>query len=138
MGAKTRMQATTKNLYSATEAGEAINTQVLQNWKYALGENASKFLRKVSGIYFQEAPQLLRAIAVAVAKGDAVALKEKAHKLKSSSAALGARTLSQVCQQLESMGCLGVIPDAPEILWHLSAEYEKFKVALEIECQQWQ
>lgn len=79
--------------------------------------------------------ELVQAFATAVAQGDAIALRHAAHTLKSTSATLGAKTLSQFCKDLEVMGKPGAIADAEALVSLLEGEYAKVQAALLIERQ---
>jgi HPt (histidine-containing phosphotransfer) domain-containing protein len=86
--------------------------------------------------YLQESAVHLQAIKAAVTKGNANALEYEAHTLKSSSAALGAKSIANLCQELELMGFTGAIEGALEKFLQLEAEYETLKSALQIKRHQ--
>ncbi|HEY9830916.1 MAG TPA: Hpt domain-containing protein, partial [Stenomitos sp.] len=67
---------------------------------------------------------------------DAQALRQSAHTLRSSSANLGAMNLSHLCKELERIGRAGTTTDASEWIVQVEAEYEKVKVALQLEYEQ--
>jgi PAS domain S-box-containing protein len=81
--------------------------------------------------YLEEAPKLLQTLTLAVAEGNVTALEQAAHSLKSSSAMLGAIQISQLCQQLETMGEQNTLTGATELLSRLRREYETIEVALQ-------
>ena len=58
----------------------------------------------------------------AAAAEEPVILRRTAHSLKSSSAIIGARGLSEIARQLEDAGRAGEIARAPELLRSLRAE----------------
>jgi signal transduction histidine kinase/DNA-binding response OmpR family regulator/HPt (histidine-containing phosphotransfer) domain-containing protein len=62
------------------------------------------FVPSLIAEFIASSQQLARAIRDAIATGDSNALAFAAHKLKSSSAQLGARRLSALCQELEAQG----------------------------------
>ncbi len=49
---------------------------------------------------------------------------------------MGAKTLADLCKELETMGRAGTTDAKPEILSQLEAEYEKVKVAWQMEILQ--
>ncbi|MBD1908016.1 Hpt domain-containing protein [Funiculus sociatus GB2-A5] len=126
------------NSDSDNEYGEALDTKVLQKWRESLGESALEFMMGIVDIFVEEAPKKLRAIAIAVAKGDMAALEHQANSFKSSSAALGATKLSKLCQYLESNGRGGSRPDDLGIAIQLYVEYARCKSALYRELQKFQ
>ncbi len=114
---------------------EAINTEVLHTFRNTMGANASAFLAQLIDIYLEETPLLLQAISTALTQQDAAAMQKAAHTLKSSSASLGAMTLSKLCEQIESMGHSGTTAGVGEIVAQIESEYERVKAALQIERQ---
>ncbi|HEY9708565.1 MAG TPA: response regulator, partial [Oculatellaceae cyanobacterium] len=110
---------------------EAIDTSVLQAFRNTMGPNADQFLAQLIEIYLEETPSLLQVMDTAQAQSDATAIKESAHTLKSSSASLGAITLSNLCEQLENLGNSQTTPESLEIISHIEAEYARVKVALQ-------
>lgn len=108
-----------------------IDPQALQNLENTLGEAASKVLAEVIDSYLENAPQLLEVIHAAVLSKDAASLQQAAHTLKSSSAVLGATSLSQLCQELEATGRAGTVEGGAERMLQLRAEYEVVKTALQ-------
>jgi HPt (histidine-containing phosphotransfer) domain-containing protein len=87
-------------------------------------------LTRVVEAYFDSAPGLVEAIADAVAKGDASALADAAHPLKSSSASLGALRLSELCKELEALGRAGSTDGASDLLGELLPEFSRVRSAL--------
>jgi HPt (histidine-containing phosphotransfer) domain-containing protein len=97
------------------------------------GARATAVVAQIIDNYLEEAPQLLQAIRVAVARGDTAALKQAAHTLRGASANLGAIALSQLCKTLEAMGDTGIAAGALAVLSQVEAEYATLKVALQLE-----
>lgn len=110
-----------------------IDPKALQELRDFLGETASETLAEVINSYLNDAPKLLEAIRAAISGRDAVALQQSAHTLKSSSATLGAASLSQICQELEVMGRAGTVAGGAVKVAQLQIEYESVKSALEAE-----
>ncbi len=106
--------------------------------------NKDEILVEVVDHYLEEAPQLLRSLTEAVAKGEAVVLQRVAHTLKSTSAMLGATSLSQLCQKLEALSESICSANAPTVslassvalVSQLETEYEKVQIALRQSLQQ--
>jgi signal transduction histidine kinase/DNA-binding response OmpR family regulator len=110
---------------------EAIDTSVLQAFRHTMGPEADQFLAQLIEIYLEETPSLLQVMAAAQAKSDATAMAQSAHTLKSSSASLGAITLSKLCEQLENLGNSHATVGALEVMTQVESEYERVKVALQ-------
>lgn len=112
-----------------------IDPQVLQAFRHTMGSNASLYLTQLINIYLEDAPDLLQVMSTAVSQGDAAAMEQAAHTLKSSSASLGAITLSKLCVNLEKIGNSKTTTGASEIMSKIQSEYERVKAALLLECQ---
>jgi signal transduction histidine kinase/DNA-binding response OmpR family regulator/HPt (histidine-containing phosphotransfer) domain-containing protein len=114
----------------------AIDAKVLASFREMINENADEILVEMIDCYLEDAPQLLSAIAQAVTQGNAKQLRYATHTLKSSSATLGATTLSHLCKELEVMSRTGHTDGGVDKVPQIEAEYERVKVALELERQQ--
>lgn len=120
---------------NSSSPSEPIEAKVLQSFREMAGDMADLVLVEMIDCYLEEAPKLLSAIAQAIAQNDAMQLRSSAHNLKASSATLGAITLSHVCRKLEVMSRIGNTEYGVDKLPQLEAEYEKVKVALQLERQ---
>jgi signal transduction histidine kinase/CheY-like chemotaxis protein/HPt (histidine-containing phosphotransfer) domain-containing protein len=99
-------------------------------------EGGDRLLARVIGAYFDSAPGLVEAIANALEKGDASALADAAHPLKSSSAALGALRLSELCRELEAIGRAGSTDGASDLLDEFRLEFARVRRALELHADE--
>ncbi|HEY9604301.1 MAG TPA: Hpt domain-containing protein, partial [Allocoleopsis sp.] len=124
--------ADTQNL----EFQSVLDRGILQSLHQMAGAKAPTILHRIINNYLEDAPQLLQGIRDAVTAEDAQALRQSAHTLRSSSANLGAMTLSHLCKELEMMGSSGTLTDAPSYMTQVEAEYEKVKQALLMEDEQ--
>ncbi|MCK6624345.1 MAG: PAS domain S-box protein [Anaerolineae bacterium] len=115
------------------EAAPALDPQVLADLQQLLGEQAPQMMVELIGIYFESAVPLLAQIQTAVQQGDAPTLYRTAHTLKPGSAYLGAMHFVRLCEELESMGRSGQLEGTTAKLIELEAEFERVKLALEIE-----
>jgi len=126
---------------SAPDRYETIfDTQAIASLQEMLGENAAELLAVVIHNYLEDAPNLIAQIQAAVQQQDAAALRFAAHTLKSISATLGAVTLAQLCQELETIGRTGMMAEDWHVnglpqLRHLEVEYEQVKKTLNLELQ---
>ncbi|MBI5672194.1 MAG: Hpt domain-containing protein [Nitrospirae bacterium] len=73
--------------------------------------------------YMDSSPEIIDRIRRAVLSQDAVGLRAAAHRLKSSSAQLGAAALASDCRELEMMGARGESERADETLKKLERHY---------------
>ncbi len=110
-----------------------LDVTILQSLRKMVGDRAQELLAKLIDNYLEDAPCQLRAIQTAIATQDAAQLAFTAHSLRSSSANLGAKTLSQLCKELELIGRAGTTAGAEGILERVEAMYEIVKMALQRE-----
>ena len=113
----------------------AIDAKVLQSFRNMVGENADEILAEMIDCYLEDAPKQLGAIATAVSRANPTLLRQAAHTLKSSSATLGATTLSNFCKDLELAARNGNTEGGLDKVPQLEAEFERVKAALQIERQ---
>lgn len=73
-------------------------------------------LGKILTLYLADSQQLVDTLHGGMATGDAMAVNQAAHSLKSRSAALGALSLSQLCQQIETLSRQGQLKEAETLL----------------------
>ncbi|MGC9502115.1 response regulator [Baaleninema sp.] len=92
-------------------------------------------LEELIELYFEEAPKLLDRIDRAIQTDNAELLRDAAHSMKSTSAALGAMPLSDIAKQLERIGKEGELADAPSLWTRLQSQYQRTIEALERESQ---
>ena len=94
-------------------------------------ENGSKeFLKKIVSIYFRDTPNHIFEIQIGIQEKNPDKILHAAHSLKSTSANIGAMTLSDICQELESNARLKMIDDAVSQLDRIKSEYDVVVTAL--------
>jgi PAS domain S-box-containing protein len=92
------------------------------------------FLDRLIEKYVVSSTEHLGSIRRAVGSGDATALWQAAHALKSSSAMMGASVFAGWCHELEVLGRAATLERAPELLRKLEASYPSVCAALEVEA----
>ena len=108
-----------------------LNIEVLGSIRALISPSNPTFLEQLLEQFFEDAVITLNTILQALEAGDAKALASSAHKLRSSSANLGATRLSELCRILESQGNAGIIPDLNLSKIQLESEYNTAKAALQ-------
>jgi len=111
----------------------ALDPQVLAELQQLLGEQAPQMMVELIDLYFESAVPLLAQMQTAVQHRDALALYRAAHTLKPGSAYLGAMRFVRLCEELESMGRSSQLEGTTARLVELEAEFERVKLALEME-----
>jgi HPt (histidine-containing phosphotransfer) domain-containing protein len=82
---------------------------------------------KIVEMFIPDAEARVERIGRAIKQEDFHGLEEAAHGLKSGAANLGAREMSQLCEQLEMQGELGSIVDAEEIFAKLVKSWSRVR-----------
>jgi CheY-like chemotaxis protein len=108
----------------------SLDPQPLDALRALQQTGGSDVLGKVLRTYLRSAPPLLTALREAVAGGDAAAVRQAAHSLKSSSDQVGALVFSAHCKALEALGRANTLTNAPTILAYLEEEYRVVEAAL--------
>lgn len=121
---------------SADEEDEAVLDQSPLNRIRALHRpGGDDPLTKVIQLYLDDAPVLLQRLTEAVANGDSEALWQTAHRLKSSSANLGATPLTTLCRELEARSREHRLHDVEKLLAKVHAQYRQVQNALHSELE---
>ena len=110
-----------------------LDAKALSRIRAMQREGAPSVLLRVIDIFLGAAPKLLAQMRAAVAGNDPLQLCRAAHSLKSSSANLGATSLSALCRELESMGQTGEMHGAALKVDLVELELESARQALEAE-----
>jgi CheY-like chemotaxis protein/HPt (histidine-containing phosphotransfer) domain-containing protein len=108
---------------AAEGTGSPLDSGLLNNIRALQRPGAPSLLGKIIGLYLDNSPALLQSSREAVAQGDAMALMEAAHSLKSSSANLGATQLATLCKELEQRGRDNDLQGAAELVDEIGKVY---------------
>jgi HPt (histidine-containing phosphotransfer) domain-containing protein len=101
----------------------------LENIRSLQRPGAPDLLGRIVALFKAEAPRLAHSMREAIAAGDSAALVRNAHKLKSSSANLGATRLAELCKAIEAEGRSDRLVDAAQITV-IDGEYARVAAAL--------
>ncbi|ASC72118.1 hypothetical protein XM38_030720 [Halomicronema hongdechloris C2206] len=107
-----------------------IDYGALQTTLASMGANSRDCLTMLLDIFVEETPALIQTMKTAIAHQDASALSFAAHKLKSSSASLGAVSLAERCRLLEGIGKEGDLTHGAAIVTEIEAHYSHVEAAL--------
>ncbi len=108
-----------------------IDTKALDNIRALQRNGKPDILKKTITLFCSDAPRLLESMQQAAAQGNASTLAMAAHRLKSSSANLGAVKLAAQCLQMEMLGCESRAEHAHPLLAEMQAEFQSVRLALE-------
>lgn len=112
---------------SSTE--EAIDRSVLAGLK-ALGGGDNDFVREMIDLFLEQSPRNLEVMRAALDVGDLPAVSKAAHNMKSSSAYLGAKRLSELCGQVEAKAHAKETTFVARGVEALTAEFDAVRRAL--------
>ena len=113
-----------------------IDTGALDTIRGLQQPGAPNLLQKIISIYLDSSQQLVVAINDALASGDAKAMGQNAHALKSSSANVGATALAEVCRALEAASRSDSLTGLNGLGQALNSEYELVIAALHAELKE--
>ncbi|MEA5552517.1 Hpt domain-containing protein [Anabaena cylindrica UHCC 0172] len=114
---------------------DVLDAKVLEELRdIVCSNNVEEFIQLIE-CYLEDTPQRLQAINDAIIQENAKILQLEAHALKSSSAIVGAKNLSQICKKLEDLGRDANLADTTLLLSQAMTEYQQVMAALKLECQ---
>ncbi|PWT76363.1 MAG: hypothetical protein C5B46_01290 [Proteobacteria bacterium] len=113
----------------------AIDRKALDAIRQLGGPATPDLLAQVIRIYLETAPELLETLRSGLAAGHVDAVRNAAHTLKSSSANLGAGTLSGLCKQLETAARNGALTPDLATMECVDFEYARVRHDLERELE---
>ena len=105
-----------------------IDNGALEKLREMLGGDG--YLEDFINTFLQEAPRMLGDMRAAGKTGDAQGLRLAAHSMKSNSAEFGAKTLSDLCQDIEAQAKEGRLDGVNEKVEQARVEYERVRTAL--------
>lgn len=112
------------------ESISALDLKVFNALQDMIG-NDQAALTALIDCYITESSKLVEAIAAACSIADATTIYRAAHRLKSSSASLGATRLAELCKTLEAWGLKGNLTDVELEVNRLQVEYNLVRTALQ-------
>jgi HPt (histidine-containing phosphotransfer) domain-containing protein len=125
--AATPASATAAPAAAGTSAGAALDTDVVRDLLDVMGDEFTDLVR----VYLEDTPKSVAALEQAAARGDIEGLIAPSHSLKSTSANLGALSLSELAKRLEHGARGGTLGDeAPMIVAELKRTFQRVNVEL--------
>jgi signal transduction histidine kinase/CheY-like chemotaxis protein/HPt (histidine-containing phosphotransfer) domain-containing protein len=111
---------------------EALDAAALANLRDMAGDgpDGAAFFQELITGFLEDAPQLLAQMRVAIAAGDAPALRLSAHSLKSNAADFGATHLAALCRELEMKGKNADLDGTADLLARAESAYASAADAL--------
>jgi HPt (histidine-containing phosphotransfer) domain-containing protein len=112
---------------------DAIDKRVLDSLRVLQQEGEPDLVGELITVYLSEAAKSIDDLGKFLQAEDAQGIYNMAHKLKSSSANLGATNFASLLKQAESMGRQNQIEDAARLFPEICREYEAVRKRLEAE-----
>ena len=107
------------------DASAAIDRQALAQYRELDPSGALGLMARLMRVYLESSNELLGRAEAALVAGDAAALQQAAHPLKSSSANVGAMTLAELCKQLEALAKATQLDEAAALFDVVRQEYQR-------------
>ena len=104
-----------------------LNAAVLNDLRDVLGGEVDRII----ALYLEDAPRLIAQLERAVVGNDPIALRVAAHTLKSSSANVGATTLSEAARDLEHGARDGTLAKPEALVARIVGEFARVRTALQ-------
>lgn len=118
---------------SNAEAGSLLDESALGQLRALDRPGRPSVLARVLTQYLTAAAESVEKLREAVRTGDAAALTQTAHRLKSGSAQVGALSMAGACQELENIGRAARFDGAPLVLERLERQYRGVVRAIDTE-----
>ena len=100
-----------------------INRQFLEQFRELDSSGSLRIIKEIMQVFLDTAEDTVRQIERAAVAQDAAGFCRGAHSLKSSSANVGAKTLSEMSRHLEALGRAGKFTEAPALVANLKQVY---------------
>jgi HPt (histidine-containing phosphotransfer) domain-containing protein len=120
---------------SATTDTEAVDPESLETIRNLRGVGGDKMVKKVVDLYLTSSSSLVEGLCSGLSQGNAEAVRQGAHALKSSSQNVGANALAALSQKLEEMGRSGELEDTERYRVELDRLYPRTVLALKAAVQ---
>ena len=116
---------------SATDANAPINPRALDALRHMGGRARAALVDRIIGIFLNDTPPWFAQMGAAAQDDDSEALRRGAHRLKSSSANVGAERLAALFNELEMLGRSGSVAGAQRLLETAGEELGRVVAALQ-------
>jgi two-component system, sensor histidine kinase and response regulator len=133
--ASMQSQAAEPAAQAPAKAAEVLDRPVLDQLGKVLTNGKPELLARVINLYLVESPKIMQKLKKAAGAGDAPAIANSAHSLKSSSANVGASVLSRYCEDIEASARRADTEEARKILAKAETEHGRVQTALAAEFE---
>ncbi len=132
-GASGPAQSAAAQAPASVSSDEVLDRQVLDQLSDLQSKEDPELLTRVLTMYVVESPKAMAKLKQAVADGDAPEITRTAHSLKSTSANVGATTMSKLCADLQAAGKSADLDAVRALFATAEPEYDRVQTALTAE-----
>ncbi|MBI1381820.1 MAG: hypothetical protein GC161_12120 [Planctomycetaceae bacterium] len=126
-------EPTTREASMEQQSHDVLDPQVIASLRELDEPGEPGLLEELVDIFLSDAPTRVAALEEALAAGDGAQLERVAHSLKSSCGNLGAKTLAELCRQIEANGRQGRLEGIASLVARSRQAFAEVQRALEIE-----
>lgn len=109
---------------------DVLDPRIIQDLRELGGADDPELLNELVGLFLADAPARIRDIENGITSGDVKTVERAAHTLKSSSANIGAMSLSAICRQIEDAARTSKLGDVRPLLASVGPTYDRVALAL--------
>ena len=124
------MGTTRRNPCTTDDAEQVLDARVLDDLRALGGADDPGLLTELIELFLRDAPERIAEIEGALERGDAASLERAAHTLKSSSANLGATSLSALCREIEAAARARATAGLPALVTRSRELYRRVEAEL--------
>lgn len=118
-------EVTVRDTPAAANRAAAINLKFMDQLREMDLSGGLGLARQIMQVYLDSTGNMVDQVEQAITTGDSESLRRAAHSLKSSSANVGAETLSSLFKQLEGLGREGKLDEASAVFGVTRQEYDQ-------------
>ncbi len=107
-----------------------LDARVVQSLRRGPNRTGQNLLDRVGQLYLDITPKEIRSIEFAMSANDKTTVQSIAHKAKSASANLGAKSLAKLFNDLESYAVSDRLSEGHDILRHIKTEFDRVAAVL--------
>lgn len=108
------------------DSSDAVKIEMIVELKEILADDFNVLVSS----FLEDSQARIKKLQLAIEDADAAVIKAEAHSLKGSSLNLGAKSLPELCSQLESCGNTDSLEDTPALFSQIEHEFLKVETAL--------
>ncbi|MDQ3942733.1 MAG: response regulator, partial [Actinomycetota bacterium] len=115
----------------SSETEVTLDERALAGLRELQQEGEPDFVGELIELFLHDAPPQLAALRDAIEEEDADSVERISHTLKGSSGSMGAKTMAEICAELQDVGASGDLSRVPELFGRLEEEFGRVRAALE-------